>query len=477
MKVMAQVFGLALLYCALIACSKPSSDRDWPKPNSQTPKEYNDTSEECRDFVDALPSDWVRGFITVNENANDPKSPQLRIFYYGRWLEGQTPTLFINGGPTSDSHGDYRVMTNTGLAAAAWSHAPILFFDQRGNGCSSKYPQGNSSEILARLKYYGSTAIVNDAEAIRKSLFGDKPWSIFGQSYGAWVVHRYVTLYPYSVKNAFAHANAITVEPIQRLADRVMAQNRVLNTYFGQYPDDQKRLETLRRFLTPSTCYPILAKSNQRCGYGAIQTLVTRMAFVPRWPWIHSWLKTIVVINDNSITYDPNAMSDFVRKNAFSQVVDSSNNKYWAQLIIDRYDRDVPSFDRHTCESIYDILRSRGEQPESYLLHECMTAMQYSADENFLKDRDLRLKAFEAANGNDHLTIDSFRSALLQKAQTFFYLYAGLLDNMVPVENFEYEISKVSALVHYRRFATSGHDGFYTEPQIARDVLGLSILK
>ncbi len=426
----------------------------------------------------------MHGFVDVPENPAEPKGPSVHIFYYGQRLDERTPIVFFNGGPTSDSHGSYRILTDQRYSVAAWATAPLIFIDQRGNGCSSKYPQGDSDEVLTRLKFYDSSAIVGDAEVVRKQILGDKPWKVFGQSYGAWIVHRYAALAPNSIVSAFAHSEVLTNDSISRLTDRIFAQNRVLKEYFKQYPDDQRRLEILHEQLTANVCYPNPAANPRRCGLANIDSLLSRFAFIPRWPWVHDWLKAIVVFNPtNGASEAPRAgqidtkvINDFLKKVVFSKTADPQNDKYWATQIINHYDRDVTNFDRPTCEKIYFALSLRREAPETYLLHECMVAMQYTADKKRLQDRDERLARFDAKNGNNHLTFGDVGAGLGKLGKNAFFLYSGQLDIYVPVESFQTELQQLGRLLTYRAFTASGHDGFYSETQVAREVLGAPVL-
>src|SRR5438874_806029 len=96
-----------------------------------------------------------------------------------------------------------------------------------------------------RLTHYGSTGIVSDAEPIRKHLFKDAPWKIFGQSYGAYIVHRYVTQAPDSIISASAHGDAILPDPLRRFTNRIEAQQSVLNGYLSFYPDDASVIQVI----------------------------------------------------------------------------------------------------------------------------------------------------------------------------------------------------------------------------------------
>ena len=452
-----------ILVLALFSCSK---NKDSPPLTSSTATLRQTTSADaCAAFIHGLPHDVVRDYVDVPENPKNPDGPRLKIFYYGRILLGREPVLFINGGPGEDSRGDYRLLKSNAVDPI-WNTASVLFFDQRGNGCSSPYPQGNSDEVLARLRFYGSSGIVADAEAIRRQLFPGQKWRVIGQSYGGWVAHRYAIQAPEGLTVVASQANVIDADPLERVTNRIYSQNRVLEEYFKTYPDDRAALTALHAALTPDKCFPNATALPRRCGLGALNELTGRFPFVPRWTWIHDQINLMVkngVVDDRSVL-------DFLKATSFSIPNDPENQKSWAKIVINFYDRNVPEFDRPTCEAIYARLRARGENPENYLLHECMGTMQFPTP-NSLRGRDARLAGLSAAYGTDHLTIEMLKSSLTANANLKFYLYSGQLDTAVPVENFTAEVAALGNLLTYRNFLKSGHDGYYTEHQIALDVL------
>ncbi|MGZ3671158.1 MAG: alpha/beta fold hydrolase [Bdellovibrionota bacterium] len=457
------VIGILLL----AGCSKDKSEENWPTPSSTVPAKQTSTAEACKTFIASLSGDVVRDTVDVPEDPNDPASPTLHIFYYGKIQIGKPPVLFVNGGPAEDSHAEYRLLNSVGAVDPLWNNASVLFFDQRGNGCSSGYPQGNSDHVLARLRFYGSSGIVADAEAIRKKLFGNQRWRVIGQSYGGWVAHRYAIAAPEGTTQIHSQANVINDDPIERVTNRIFSQHRVLEEYFKSYPQDRDALPALHAALQPTKCYPSATATPRRCGLAAVYELTQRFPFVPRWTWVHDWLSTMV---KNGVV-DDRVVLDFLKKTTFAALNDPSNKKDWAKEVIDFYDRNVPLFDRPTCETVYSRLRARGETPENYLLDECMATMQFPVRQGEIDDRNARLERLAAAYGTDHLNVGQLKTSLTANRGFKFFLYSGQLDTAVPVENFGSEVQALGSLITYRNFLRSGHDGYYTEHQIALDVL------
>jgi pimeloyl-ACP methyl ester carboxylesterase len=457
-----------LLAATLCACSGSGIEGGASTPINLSPKNYADKTQECRDFIDSLPVDYFHDFITVPENPKSPNGPQIQVFYYGKKQSGGAdPILFFNDGPAVDSHNSFRLMTDRTRVVAAWADAPFIFMDQRGTGCSDPYPQGPTDDVTARLRLYGSSSIVADAEAIRHKLYADKPWKIFGPGFGAFIVHRYMTLAPKSIVKAVAHGGALLPNARLLMANQISSQNRVLTQYFSQYGDDRARLELLHQYLTPTTCFPNAQARPRRCGLAVIDYFVKRLAYTPRWPWIHDWLGAMV--QDNHIV--ASRLNDFLEKNIFSNTVDPKYRTDWATAVINFYDRDVTEFDRPTCEQAYLDLHARGEMPETYLLHDCMVALQFSAPLVDIQNRKTRLDKLSQVYGLDHLSIGEFKKSLLANTNSKFYLYSSQLDSMMPIASFQPEVADVSAFVVFRQLWASGHDGFYSEQQVADDTL------
>jgi pimeloyl-ACP methyl ester carboxylesterase len=458
---------LLIAMLLLSACSKDKDTSKAPSPHSAAVVTPKTAADECAAFIKSLPSDVVRDYVTVSEDPKNPNSPQLKIFYYGKILVGKEPAVFVNGGPGEDSHSQYKLLKNSTRVDPLWNQASILFFDQRGNGCSSGYPQGNSDEVLARDRFYGSSGIVADMEAIRKKLFPGQKWRVIGHSYGGWVAHRYAIQAPEGASLIASIENVIDADPLERVTNRIFSQNRVLEEYFKTYPDDRAALTALHAALTPDKCYPSAIATPRRCGLASIFELTQRyLPFTPDWATMHTWLSEMV----KSGVVDDRVVLDFLKKTTFATLNDPSNSKTWAKIVISFYDRNVPEFDRPTCDAIFTRLRARGENPDSYLLHECMATMQFPAP-NSLRDRDARLQRLGATFGTDHLSIEQLKSSLTGRVDSKFYLYSGKLDPMVPVENFSNEVASLGSAITYRNFQKSGHDGYYTEHQIALDVL------
>ena len=113
--------------------------------------------------------------------------------------------VFLQGGPGFESP---RPITHSGWIKYALNHYNILLLDQRGTGRSTpvnfQTMGGWSPENQANyLQYFRADNIVRDAEAIRKELIGDEPWSILGQSFGGFCSLNYLSFHSQGLREVF----------------------------------------------------------------------------------------------------------------------------------------------------------------------------------------------------------------------------------------------------------------------------------
>ncbi|HWU44036.1 MAG TPA: alpha/beta fold hydrolase [Bdellovibrio sp.] len=408
----------------------------------------------CDRFIQSLPSDYIHGFLKVPENKEDPQSPLISVFYYGKLVDGQTPIVFFNGGPGEDSHGDFRTLYQAQKTVPSWNFISFIYIDQRGNGCSSFYPQGSDPATLARLRNYGSRGIVNDAEAVRVKLIGDKPWKAFGQSYGAFVAHRYATLYPKNLVSAHSHGGVITSSAFDRLKGRIGSQNRVLAMYFADYPSDEVSLLALNQYVN-GKCFTDQTSKRKTCGLTVIASMTKFLGFTDQWLKIHKWLQVMApegVADDKGIL-------QYLQTLYFPQTSDPNNDKSVANTVIDFVDRNVLSLSKENCMKVYTALKAEGADLQHALLNECLLPLSRADGPPSVLSQQVQTLA------PDLLTLADFQSSLAS-SKLPFYLYSGQKDVYVPIEDFAEELSVVKDLVIYKNFLSTGHDGFWTEPLV-----------
>jgi pimeloyl-ACP methyl ester carboxylesterase len=155
------------------------------------------------------------------------------------------PTLvFFQGGPGGAAP---RPETRSGWLGKALEGHRVLLLDQRGTGLSTPVTsetlpaEGDAAAQAAYLAHFRADAIVEDAEAIRRALLGDRPWRGLGQSYGGFVLLRYLSAAPEGLEAALITGGIPSLtrpaEDVYRATyPRVEAKNRAL---FARYPHAQ----------------------------------------------------------------------------------------------------------------------------------------------------------------------------------------------------------------------------------------------
>src|SRR5690242_13162360 len=158
--------------------------------------------------------------------------------------------LYLQGGPGSAAP---RPVDSSGWLARAVREFRVLLLDQRGTGRSSPATRQTLAGMTPRqqadhLAHFRADAIVEDAEAIRRRLCGDVPWSLLGQSFGGFCVATYLSRHPEGVREAFVTGGlpplSATAADVYRATYRtVRCRNE---RYYDRYPGDAA---TARRVL------------------------------------------------------------------------------------------------------------------------------------------------------------------------------------------------------------------------------------
>lgn len=446
-----------LVFCgAILSCSN-SGDGSKNNPGRKAePSEFASDSKTCKEFIESLPADFFHDWVQVPENPFDASSPLINVFYYGPKELTENVVAFYNGGPGSDSHGSSVGYERELKKRKLEKNISFIYIDQRGNGCSSGFPHERSVTDILRARWYGSTGIVYDSEAVRKKLLGDKKWKVFGQSYGAFIVHRYASLFPESLDAAYAHANTINANGDERLFSRIYSQYRVLNMYFAVYADDKAKLATLKSYLTANKCFPTQYVGDV-CGHEIIEVMISSVGFSNRWSMLHDDLAKIVT----SVGVSDSEIANFIK----DTIDEDTPPVGYSMSVIGFYDRNTTSTDYTACSKIYEKLNAQGITEDQLFINECMSAMQTKAVSKagpyvrqVLNDQ------------HDHLTLEKFKAGLVRMKPHTFYIYSGEKDTFVPKENFPEEISVLGDLLNYTHFMNSGHEGCRTEDKVWEDL-------
>ena len=120
---------------------------------------------------------------------------------------GRPWLVFLQGGP---GFGGPRPSGpgGGGWIARAVRDFRVLLLDQRGTGRSTPVnrqtlpARGDASAQAEFLSLFRADSIVRDCELIRRSLAGDEPWTVLGQSFGGFCTTTYLSIAPSGVRRA-----------------------------------------------------------------------------------------------------------------------------------------------------------------------------------------------------------------------------------------------------------------------------------
>ncbi|MER5887880.1 alpha/beta fold hydrolase [Streptomyces sp. NPDC001941] len=197
--------------------------------------------------------------FTVPLDHDRPGGPRIRVYARevraaGRAARELPWLLFLGGGPGAASPRPYA--TGGWLARALRDHR-VLLLDQRGTGRSTPVDRrvltrlpdpGAQAEYLS---HFRADAIVRDAEAIRRVLAADRPWSVLGQSFGGLCATTYLSFAPHGlarvlIAGGLPGVGATADEVYRALYPRVAARNA---EHYDRLPGDVERARAVARHL------------------------------------------------------------------------------------------------------------------------------------------------------------------------------------------------------------------------------------
>lgn len=195
--------------------------------------------------------------LTVPLDHAEPTGERIGLFAREIVRDGgeQRPyLLYLQGGPGGRAD---RPAQLTGWIDRALADYRVILMDQRGTGLSSPADaltvtaRGDAAAQAAYLAHFRADAIVGDAERLREELVGDTPWSLLGQSFGGFVITRYLSVAPGSVREALITGGlpglTASAEDVYRRTFAATARRN--RQYFARYADDEANLRLLARHL------------------------------------------------------------------------------------------------------------------------------------------------------------------------------------------------------------------------------------
>ena len=408
------------------------------------------------DFLN-VPEDW----------AHRKTSVQLRVFYYfyKASASSQIPTIFFNGGPGFSGHN----LLATWNAILPKVQIPFVMVDQRGTGCSSSYPILNLENESDRLSFYGSRAIVEDAEAIREALYGkNSKWKIFGQSYGGTIVHRYLLTHPESIVSASIHGLALSRNQLGPYYFRMLGQKRISDAYLSEHPQDREKLAKVRRQIKPDLCF---SKNKFKvCGEGTWDAILAYLFNGKASTLLPAVLSQLL---SSDAKLDQKVFADLANKYVLSLYASADQNgaespEQFAALVARFYigkmemnTGRVDASDPANCNLILKTLKS--ENPKKWVINICRF-IQAMHNDDIVKELKDKVKV-----KSDPLDLEMFKDSMQKHPEVPVYLYSGAQDSFEPTELFQDEKSEVEQ-IHYVDFQNSGHEGFCTEAQVWKDL-------
>lgn len=161
-------------------------------------------------------------------------------------LDDDRPTLLmLNGGPGMAAQ---RPQRRGAWLERALQDFHVVLLDQRGTGLSTPATAKTlagmpPAEQAAYLRHFRADAIVRDAEHVRAQLLGDRPWTVFGQSFGGFTALTYLSFAPEGVEQALITGGLPSLErpalDVYRATFARVAERTAL--YLDRYPEDEER--------------------------------------------------------------------------------------------------------------------------------------------------------------------------------------------------------------------------------------------
>jgi pimeloyl-ACP methyl ester carboxylesterase len=200
--------------------------------------EYTMPGLHVRDHEIAVPLDW---------SAPDG-GPSITVFareltQAHRRHEDLPLLLFLQGGPGGRSP---RPIDASGWVGVLLERYRVVLLDQRGTGRSTPLDAarmasfGSAEEGAAYLARFRADSIVRDAEHLRRTVYGGRPWTTFGQSYGGWITLEYLSTAPEGLAACLVTGGLPSLQPdaadlYRRTYPRALAKNR---RFEQRYPGD-----------------------------------------------------------------------------------------------------------------------------------------------------------------------------------------------------------------------------------------------
>ncbi len=199
--------------------------------------------------------------------------------------------VFLQGGP--GGKGPRPVSRDGWIAEALRSHR-VLLLDQRGTGRSTRIDGraiaaiGDATEQAAYLERFRADSIVDDAEYLRRTVFGGRRWSTLGQSYGGFLTLTYLSRAPEALAACYVTGGLASVQPsAAEVYRRTYPRTERKNLAFAErYPQD---VDTVSRIADRLAEDEVLLPDGDRLTVRRFQNLGIDFGMKPGYERLH-WL-------------------------------------------------------------------------------------------------------------------------------------------------------------------------------------------
>ncbi|MFC6156294.1 alpha/beta fold hydrolase [Kribbella jiaozuonensis] len=244
---------------------------------------YTIPGMHVREHTVDVPVDWSNPGETITVFARELVDPTRKD-------EDLPCLLFLQGGPGGRGP---RPIGVTGWIGQALKKYRVVLMDQRGTGRSTPVTRRRIAAMSAEegadyLACLRADSIIADAEHLRKTVFGAKPWSTLGQSYGGFLTLTYLSKAPEGLTACYVTGGLASIDPsaaevYRRTYPRVEAKNR---EFYQRYPHNVERVGAIADKLAADD---VRLPDGDRLTVRRFQTLGIAFGMKPGYERIH-WL-------------------------------------------------------------------------------------------------------------------------------------------------------------------------------------------
>ncbi len=231
-----------------------------------------------------VPLDW--------EDRNGNK--KIRLFVYGFDSEANSasPIIFLNGGPLGSSHSSFKAL----VSGINKYNLDVVFFDQRGTGCSTNLPEYESLDSIHDMKFFRTLEIAYDIDAIRQVLWNrEQKIKLWAQSYGGFLAFRYLSIFGQYLSSIHVHGYTLMDDHVQWYINRFYSQKYVFEKFFEMYPLAHVAYLKLKSKVDQNTCYK--TQYGLECGSKFLQSATAIIGQFESWERISERFQELLHAN------------------------------------------------------------------------------------------------------------------------------------------------------------------------------------